>query len=128
VIGDVLAGLAFALVLAAVVVWFRLAMAVRLPANRSGFVAAWLGGGLLGILGLALGAGAITGTAAALAIAVGCFLSFTVAISRQEVGDDAIDVGARLPDASAPDENGTPFALASTAGRPVLLKFFRGHW
>lgn len=126
--GNLLALAAFALVLISVSVWFRRAMAVRLPANRSGFVAAWLGGALLGIAGLVQGAGALSGTAAALAIAVGCFLSFTVAVSRQELGDDAIAVGARLPDVTAPDENGAPFALASTSGSPVLLKFFRGHW
>jgi peroxiredoxin len=37
-------------------------------------------------------------------------------------------VGETLRDFSALDENGERFELASTAGRPVLLKFFRGHW
>jgi len=128
VTGNLLAFAAFVLVLGAVTVWFRQAMAVRLPANRSGFVAVWLGGALMGIAGLVQGTGTFAGLAAALAIAVVCFLSFTVAISRQEVGENAIAVGARLPEVSAPDENGAEFALASASGTPVLLKFFRGHW
>jgi peroxiredoxin len=33
-----------------------------------------------------------------------------------------------LRDFTALDEHGREFALASTAGRPLLLKFFRGHW
>jgi peroxiredoxin len=29
---------------------------------------------------------------------------------------------------SAPDADGREFDLSSLAGRPFLLKFFRGHW
>jgi cytochrome oxidase Cu insertion factor (SCO1/SenC/PrrC family) len=72
--------------------------------------------------------GWLGGGTAVLALAIGCFLSFTVAISRQQVSAGAISVGDTLPDFKAPDEDEEPFQAASLAGRPVLLKFFRGHW
>jgi hypothetical protein len=108
--------------------WFRWARGVRLPRNRAGFVAAWLGGAVLGVTALAQGAGWLGGVAAVLALLVGGFLTFTVAISRQRVGVDAIQLGAKLPDFSALDDQGKRFAISSVAGRPILLKFFRGHW
>ncbi len=58
----------------------------------------------------------------------GAFLCFLVGISAQKLAADGIGVGATLPDFSAPDENGETFELSSVAGKPLLLKFFRGHW
>ena len=37
-------------------------------------------------------------------------------------------VGAPMPPASALDERGRPFELASLRGQRVLFKFFRGSW
>lgn len=108
--------------------WFHAALALRLPRNRSPFVVGWLAGAVLGLVSLFGEPGWAGGSAAVLAIAGGCFLSFTVAVSRQRVGEDAIGVGDSLPDFRAPDEHGAIFEAASLAGRPVLLKFFRGHW
>jgi peroxiredoxin len=51
-----------------------------------------------------------------------------VAISRQEVAAGAISVGASLPEFTATDDRGETFAFRAESGRPVLLKFFRGHW
>jgi hypothetical protein len=109
-------------------VWFRAAMALRLPRNRIPFVLGWLAGAGLGLVALLGEPGWVAGLSAALAIAGGCFLTFTVAVSRQEVGEGAIEVGDALPDFSAPDENGRVFEAASLAGQPALIKFFRGHW
>jgi cytochrome oxidase Cu insertion factor (SCO1/SenC/PrrC family) len=108
--------------------WFRLAFAVRLPENRSAFVLVWAASALLGVIALAQGTGWIVGIPAGLAIALGVFFLFTVMISPQQAAPDAIAVGETLRDFSAPDENGETFELASAAGRPLLLKFFRGHW
>jgi hypothetical protein len=108
--------------------WFRAAFGVRLPKSRAAFVGVWLLGVSLGALALASGAGWVGGAAATLAILGGGFLLFTVAISRQQVAANAVRVGARLPDFSALDENGDAFELASVVGKPLLLKFFRGHW
>ena len=120
--------LALLLIVGAGALWFRRALRVRLPENRSGFVAAWLGGALLGVVALVQGVGLLGGIAAGLATFLGAFLCFLVSISAQKLAAGAIGVGAALPDFSAPDENGEIFELSSIAGKPLLLKFFRGHW
>jgi len=120
--------IALLLAVASTAFWFRLARAVRLPKNRSGFVLVWASSVLLGVIALAQGAGWIGGIPAGLAVLLGTFLLFTVAVSPQQAARDAIAVGEVLRELSAPDENGESFELASMAGRPVLLKFFRGHW
>jgi len=125
---GVLGLVALGIGVATTALWFRAALALRLPRNRSPFVVGWLAGAALGLASLFGDPGWVGGSAAVLAIAGGCFLSFTVAISRQRVGEDAIDVGDSLPDFSAPDEHGVVFQAASLAGQPVLIKFFRGHW
>jgi hypothetical protein len=125
---TVLAFLALLLIVGSVIFWFRLALSVRLPENRTGFVLIWASSTLLGIIALSQGTGWIGGIPAGLAVFIGIFLLFTVTISPQQVAPDAIAVGEALRDFSALDENGERFELASTAGRPVLLKFFRGHW
>jgi cytochrome oxidase Cu insertion factor (SCO1/SenC/PrrC family) len=119
---------ALALVGGAGVAWFRRAFAVALPENRAAFVAVWALGAALGIAALLLGAGWVGGIPAALAILAGSFFLFTVAISAQKGGSGAFQVGAPVPDFGAPDDAGDPFELSSLAGRPLLLKFFRGHW
>ena len=120
--------LALLVVAGAATLWFRAARDVRLPTNRTGFVLAWAAGALLGLLAFVQGPGWVGGVPAFLAVLAGGFLLFTVAISRQQAAPDAVTVGSRLPDFVAPDENGERFELSSTRGRPLLLKFFRGHW
>jgi hypothetical protein len=101
---------------------------VRLPASRTPFVVAWLGGALLGAVALTGGAGWIGGIAAALAVAAGATLSLLVAISGQAAAADAIRVGESLRPFTALDDRGEPYGLTGMSGHPVLLKFFRGHW
>jgi hypothetical protein len=126
--GSLLAFAALALVGGAAVVWFRAAMAVSLPENRTPFVAAWGGGALLGAFALTQGLGWLGGLAAGLALLVGTFLCGLVGISRQEAAADAVRVGAVVPDFSAPDDTGRIFESSELAGHPTLIKFFRGHW
>jgi len=126
--GAAFAFLAFALVLGTGVVWFRRAHAVNLPENRTGFVMAMVLGIAIGIAAMLSAPGWLGGVAASLAILAGGFFLFTVAISAQKGSSGAFALGQPVPDFTAPDENGEPFALASLAGRPFLLKFFRGHW
>ena len=64
----------------------------------------------------------------ALAVLAGSFFCLLVFISPQKVADDAIAVGERLREFTAQDANGEVFSMSSVAGKPVLLKFFRGHW
>jgi hypothetical protein len=120
--------LALLLAVGSAVFWFRLAFALRLPENTTAFVLVWVACTSLGVIALAQGAGWLGGVPAGLAIAIGGFFLFTVVIGPQQVAPDAIATGEALRDFSALDENGETFELASTAGRPVLLKFFRGHW
>jgi hypothetical protein len=126
--GTSLAFAGLALVAGAAALWFRWMRGVRLPRSRLGFVVAWAGGAALGVAGLAAGVGAIGAVAAVVTILGGSVLTGLVAISRQRVGPGAIRVGAMLPAFEAIDEDGGPFRLSELAGRPILLKFFRGHW
>ena len=98
------------------------------PEGSQGFAACWVGGAGLGIFALTQGAGWIGGIPAGLAALAGTFFSVLVLVSPQKVADSAIQVGERLREFTAPDENGDAFAISSVAGSPVLLKFFRGHW
>jgi hypothetical protein len=74
------------------------------------------------------GAGLVSGTLAGLSLLVGVVYFVLLALSGQSKQVPAVAVGSPLPGFSAPDENDQVFDLASLEGRPVLLKFFRGHW
>jgi hypothetical protein len=126
---DIFIGIAaLVLVLGSGILWFRAAMAVRLPENRSYYVAVWIIGVALAGLALAGSPGWAGGLAAVIALLGGAFFLLTVAISRQKVVDTAIRPGASLPEFSAVDEHGIRFESSSLMGQPLLLKFFRGHW
>jgi hypothetical protein len=126
--GTALGLLAFLLVAGSMALWIQRIKGVRIPDDRRGFVACWAGGAALGILALTQGAGWIGGIPAGIAAVAGTFFSALVYVSPQKVADNAIQVGERLREFTALDENGDDFAIPSVAGRPVLLKFFRGHW
>lgn len=120
--------LAFALIAGSGGLWFLRAHRVDLPEDRRGFVAVWAVGVLLAIAALAGSGGLAAGLPAVLALIGGGFLLFTVAVSRQELGDEAVRVGGRVPAFQATDDRGESFDSQSLAGSPALLKFFRGHW
>ena len=120
--------LAFLMLAGSMAIWFRKIQTVQIPENRSAFVATWAIAGLLGVTALVQGVGWIGGIPAGIAAFAGIFFTVLFFISPQKVGSDAIQVGARLPAFNAPDEHGEAFGSASLAGKPVLLKFFRGHW
>lgn len=127
--GDAVAVLALVVALATTVRWFVLARRVALPESRTGFVAAWLLGAALGAAALVLGtSGWFAGSPARIAILVGLFLPFTVSISRQVATADGLALGAPLLAFQALDENEAVFDSKQLEGKPVLLKFFRGHW
>jgi hypothetical protein len=127
--GDGFAALAFVVAVATMALWFRRIAEVRIPENRGAFVAAWLGAVALGVIALLRGTSGFIGTAPAiLAIALGAFGTFTFLISRQQASAEGLRLGEPLTGFEARDEHEEVFDLASLAGRPVLLKFFRGHW
>ncbi len=119
---------AFLLVAGAMARWAQRMKRVQIPTDRRGFVVCWTGGAVLGILALTQGAGWIGGIPAGIAAVAGTFFSALVYLSPQRVADDAVRVGERLREFTALDENGDPYSIARAAGKPVLLKFFRGHW
>ncbi len=120
--------LAFLMLAGSMAIWFRKIQTVQIPENRFAFVATWAISGLLGVTALVQGVGWIGGILAGIAAIAGIFFTVLFFISPQKVGSDAIQVGARLPAFNAPDEHGETFESSSIAGKPVLLKFFRGHW
>jgi hypothetical protein len=126
--GTVLGIVAFLLVAGSMTLWFQRIKSVRIPKDRRGFVATWLFAAALGVYALTADPGWLAGIAAGIATFAGLLFTALFFISPQKVGDDAIRVGESLRDFSARDEDGNEFAMATTAGSPVLLKFFRGHW
>jgi len=125
---DLLGLLAFVVVAISMGHWFLRIRRVDVPRDRRAYVASWLLGAALGIGALVEGAGWVGGVPAFVAIVVGSIASLLVFVSPQRVAADAIRVGEALRDFTAPDEFGNAFSIAEVAGKPVLLKFFRGHW
>ncbi len=127
-VGTSLGFLALLLAVGTVVLWFRLARNVAIPEDRTAFVALWVLAAALGIAAFIKRTRWFGGIAAVLGIGVAAFLAFTVAISRQDVAPNAIEVGETIPHFTALDDRGQHFDSASLDGRRVLLKFFRAHW
>lgn len=125
---DLLGVLAFLLVAGSMALWFLRIQRVDIPTDRRAWVGSWLLGAALGIAALVAGAGWMGGIPATLAVVAGLLFSGLVFVSRQRVADDAIRVGDMLRPFTALDDGGEAFSIASTTGRPLLLKFFRGHW
>ena len=113
----------------ATVLWIRALRRLEVPQDRSAYVVAWAAAGTLGVLALVFGdGGALLRVPAWIAATAGPFLLFTVAISRQVSGTNAITVGDTIPAFSAPNEHGHRVDSASLHGHLVLIKFFRAHW
>lgn len=83
---------------------------------------------LLGALAFVRGPGLAGGIAAGIALLAGLAFLGLYAASGQSKTPAAVAVGDRVLDFVALDDAERPFGLASLAGRPFLLKFFRGHW
>ena len=120
--------LAFSIVFTTALLWFRLLRAVSLPRNRGGFVASMLIGVGLAVTGLVQGSGLAVATLSGLSILLGGMFIALVLISKQIGGSGTLQPGSPLMAFSAPDHLGNNFASSSLDGRPILLKFFRGHW
>jgi hypothetical protein len=126
---DTYLGFASLAVLAtSLILWFRAMGRLAIPQNRAGYLASWALAAALGVTALLGGPGWLGGVPAG----IGAFASLTflllVSISRQKLGNEAIMVGATIPDFTAVDEHGQTFDSQSLAGHPVLIKFFRAHW
>ena len=126
--GTKLGILALVLALGCFALWGYQIRQVEIPENRTGHVVVFLAAAALGVFAFVKGTGWAGGVAAVLAIFIGSLLPFTVAISRQEVASNSIQVGDSLPHFSAVDDRGQRFDSTTLLGQPVLIKFFRAHW
>ena len=125
---DAMAWLALAMTAGGLVWWFRRMGRVQIPSNRIPFLMWCLGAGGLAAFAIAGGSGWATWLPAGVALLGALFVLATISISRQKVEEGAVGVGDAMPAFQAPDDSGALFDSASLAGRPALLKFFRGHW
>lgn len=126
--GALLGGASFAVVALAGASWLRGMQRVRLPKDARLHLAACAAGVVLGVVALASAPGLVAGTLATLALLGGGAFLALYAASGQRTGTIRVAVGGPALDVAAQDDGGAPFALAALRGRPVLLKFFRGHW
>ncbi len=126
--GTKLGVFALSLAVVCVTVWNYHIEQVDIPENRTAFVVLFLSAAALGIGAFVKGTGWLGGIAAGLAIVLGSLVPFTMAISRQEVAANAIQVGDTIPHFTAVDAQGELFDSQSLHGHLVLIKFFRAHW
>ena len=126
--GLVFAGLAAAMTAAWFVLWQRLMQRVEIGERLwvlNSMVAAAI---VLGITAFTQQPGVLGGVLAGGSILMGALFTGLGVLAPQSKQTPAVTVGAPLLEFTAPDHNGKPFDLASLRGRPILLKFFRGHW
>ncbi|MDP6979020.1 MAG: hypothetical protein QF570_10535 [Myxococcota bacterium] len=126
--GTILGFLALAIAAATAGTWFYRVRMVDIPEDRTLFVICFLAAAGVGIAALVKGAGKLGVLPALLAIVVGAFLPFTIAISEQQVATTGVQVGETIPHFTALDDRREMFDSKNLAGRPVLMKFFRAHW
>jgi multisubunit Na+/H+ antiporter MnhB subunit len=126
--GTKLGAVAFTLALGSAAVWMSLIRQVDIPEDRTVFVVLFLSAAVLGVVAFFKGTGWAGGFLAALAIFIGSFLPFTIAVSPQEVTSSVIKLGDTIPHFTAPDDSGDIFDSNSLHGHLVLIKFFRAHW
>jgi hypothetical protein len=126
--GPLLGFASLALALASSLAFVRRMRRVALASGRRPHELAWAAALGLGIAAFAVAPGWLGGIAAAVGSAISAVMLLLRSRSAQARKAAAVAVGGRIIDFTAPDENGAPFTLSSLAGKPVLLKFFRGHW
>ena len=126
--GIALGWLALGVAAVNALVFFRRMREVAIPQNRTAHDLGWAAAVALGAAAFALGVHWSGAIPAALGALGGGFMLLLRLGSAQARTRIAVHVGGPILDFTAPDENGAPFALSSVAGKPFLLKFFRGHW
>lgn len=127
--GFELSIISFSIVVSSVFAWGIMIYKFTIPNNRVAFIAAWLVGWSIGVAALVIGTESLLANIAlGFALVISSFCLFTVLIGGQKGGAGQFIVGSPVPALSAPDENDEMFDMASLSGKPILLKFFRGHW
>lgn len=127
-IGTAMAVIAAVIGVVTTYLWFRQVNVVAIPEDRTLFVAAFVAAAAMGLASFIVGTRWFGAIPAVLAMAIGIFMPFTVAISEQIVADNPIKVGDTIPRFVAIDDEGNRFDSASLSGHITLIKFFRAHW
>jgi len=116
-----------AIVVTTGVLWFKRIQSVSIPRDRTRFFAGFLGGATIGLIGAFQG-GWLSTLTGGLAALIGFTFSALRLQSAQKPNRPTVGLGDKMLAFSAPDAEGADFDLTTIAGRPYLLKFFRGHW
>lgn len=126
--GSTLAWVSLAAMVGFVTAW--LTMMKRVQIGRGRWLLRLLAGTAIvsALLALTREPGMLGGILAGLSLVVGSAFFFLSSLAGQSRQAPALAVGEPVLEFSATDENGEIFDLASLRGRPILLKFFRGHW
>ncbi len=108
--------------------WMTMIKQVQLEKGR--WLLRLLAGTSMVVAGFAFAQGVelLGGILAGVAMGVSILFLVLSSLSRQSSNTPAVAVGQPMLEFSAPDENGEIFDSASLSGKPILLKFFRGHW
>jgi hypothetical protein len=126
--GYALAWVSLAILVGFVATWFTMMRRVQVERVR------WLLRPVAGVvITLAVFAfvrepGMFGGILAGVSLAIASAFLILSSMAAQSAQSPALAVGDPILEFSATDENGEIFDSASLRGRPVLLKFFRGHW
>ena len=123
---PILAGLTTAIL---VYQWLRAMQRVEMAERMRLLNALAIVAVVLGVAAFTVEAGFVAGLLASIAILIGgVFLALGFFLSAQSKQPPALGIGSPLLPFTAPDENGEPFEFATLSRKPILLKFFRGHW
>ena len=107
--------------------WARI-KALRVPRRPIAYITAMVASIALATWSFVVGPGLGGGALAMMAIAGAGMLLFSTFMSPLPVTTPAVAAGEPILPFTAKDHAGNDFDLGSLAGRPYLLKFFRGHW
>ena len=119
-----------ALVTAALVVlWLRAMQRVEMAERMQLLNWMAVAAVVLAVVAFIAGPGSLGGVMAGIGILIGgVFLVLGFFLSAQSKQAPSVSIGSALRAFTAPDENGEPFDFAVLSRKPILLKFFRGHW
>jgi len=126
--GRLLGVLAFVVVGLTTLRWVSLIRAVAIPRDRTLLYGFFGVGAFFGLLALLNQPGWIGGGLALAALMVGTLMPVLRLWSGQAHLETTVPLGATVPPFSALADNGRTFESMRLAGKPYLLKFFRGHW
>lgn len=126
--GLVLACVALVIALSAGALFARGVKHVKVEEQRWIVNLLLAGAAALAVLALTREPGVLGGILAGIVLALSTVFFGLLALAGQSKQQPAIRVGAPILDFTAPDHTGEPFTLSSLNGKPILMKFFRGHW